>query len=66
MATDWYTRVMLTIIALCLVWLSLGGPSLIGPVRAENAPQDVVIAGFKAVPGGTMSELARGLPVRSK
>jgi hypothetical protein len=35
MSVDRYTKVILTVIALCLVWLSLGGPSLITPVEAQ-------------------------------
>jgi hypothetical protein len=37
MRTDRYTKVVLTIIAVCLVWLSLGGPRLLAPVHAQTA-----------------------------
>ena len=38
MAVDRYTKLVLTVIAVCLVclvWLSAGGPSLITPVSAQ-------------------------------
>jgi hypothetical protein len=35
MAIDRYTKLVLTVIAVCLVWLSVGGPSLITPVSAQ-------------------------------
>ena len=39
MAVDRYTKAVLTVIAVCLVWLSLGGRSLITPVSAQNENQ---------------------------
>lgn len=52
---DRYTKLVLTVIAICLVWLSLGGPSLITPVSAQN--DRVYLAGwiddrggFRAIP----------------
>jgi hypothetical protein len=45
MAVDRYTKVVLTVIAVCLVWLSAGGPSLITPVRAQDN-QRVILAGW--------------------
>ena len=36
MSVDRYTKAVLTVIAVCLVWLSVGGPSLITPVRAQD------------------------------
>jgi hypothetical protein len=50
MKTDLYTKTVLTIIALCLLWICLGGPSLMTPVQAQREPQDVVIAGWKGEP----------------
>jgi hypothetical protein len=35
MAVDQYTKLVLTVIAVCLVWLSLSGPALITPVSAQ-------------------------------
>ena len=35
MTVDRYTKLVLTVIALCLVWLSLGGPALMTPVSAQ-------------------------------
>lgn len=46
MAVDRYTKAVLTVIAVCLVWLSLGGPALVTPVNAQTAPQSVILAGF--------------------
>ena len=46
MHTDRYTKLMLTIIAACLVWISLGGPSLITPVQAANSGNFVRISGW--------------------
>ena len=33
-------------IAACLVWLSIGGPSLLAPVAAQSGYQSVLIAGW--------------------
>jgi hypothetical protein len=48
MRIDLYTRVMLTIIAACLVWLSFGGPSLVAPAHAQQTPSEtrVLITGW--------------------
>jgi hypothetical protein len=45
MSVDRYTKVVLTVIAVCLVWVSLGGPSLITPVSAQVGDR-VVLAGW--------------------
>jgi len=45
MSVDRYTKAMLTIIAACLVWMSLGGPALIAPVEAQTGNR-VFIAGW--------------------
>jgi hypothetical protein len=45
MQVDRYTKVMLTIIAACLVWISLGGPSLITTANAAG-PSVVYVAGL--------------------
>jgi len=45
MAVDRYTKLVLTVIAVCLVWLSLGGPSLITPVSAQVGDR-VILAGW--------------------
>jgi hypothetical protein len=50
MAVDRYTKVVLTVIAVCLVWLSAGGPSLITPVRAQDN-QRVILAGWIGADG---------------
>ena len=36
MKIDRYTKVVLTIIAACLVWLSIGGPQLLPSARAQE------------------------------
>lgn len=45
MAIDRYTKAVLTVIAICLVWLSLGGPSLLPTVTAQGSDH-VVVAGW--------------------
>ena len=45
MAADRYTKIVLTVIAVCLVWLSVGGPSLITPVHAQLGDR-VMLAGW--------------------
>lgn len=47
MNVDRYTKLVLTVIAVCLVWLSLGGPSLITPLAAQGpVGQRVLISGW--------------------
>ena len=46
MTGDRYTKAVLTVIAACLVWLSLGGPSLITPVNAQADEQRVLLRGW--------------------
>ena len=46
MTVDRYTKVVLTVIAACLVWLSVGGPSLITPVSAQGDSQRVLLSGW--------------------
>jgi hypothetical protein len=45
MTVDRYTKVVLTIIAVCLVWLSFGGPSLLPAVNAQG-DQRVILTGW--------------------
>lgn len=45
MSLDRYTKVVLTLILACLVWISVGGPSLIAPVQAQSENR-VLIAGW--------------------
>lgn len=45
MKTDLYTKVMPTIIAICLVWISLGGPSLLPAAQAQSG-EHVIISGW--------------------
>ena len=44
MTVDRYTKAVLTVIAVCLLWLSMGGPSLITPVKAQE--NRVYLAGW--------------------
>lgn len=53
MAVDRYTKLVLTVIAVCLVWLSLGGPALITPVSAQS--DRVLLAGWVDESGKTLS-----------
>jgi len=51
MAVDRYTKLVLTVIAVCLVclvWLSAGGPSPITPVSAQQGVEGnrVILAGW--------------------
>ena len=56
MAVDRYTKFVLTVIALCLVWLSVGGSSLITRVSAQ-ADQRVILAGW-VDPAGNVRTLS--------
>ena len=47
MKADLYTKAMLTIIAVCLVWLCMGGPSLMTAAQAQSGRTEVVIVGWK-------------------
>ena len=42
MSADRYVKVVLTVIAMCLVWLSIGGPSVTPPVQAQGGRQTEV------------------------
>lgn len=47
MSVDRYTKAVLTVIAACLVWLSLGGPSLITSVSAQgDTTEQVLLRGW--------------------
>lgn len=50
MAVDRYTKAVLTVIAVCLLWLSVGGSSLITPVKAQT--DRVYVAGWIDEKGG--------------
>ena len=53
MTVDRYTKLVLTVIAVCLLWLSAGGPSLITPVRAQVGDR-VVLAGWVDATGNVL------------
>lgn len=42
MRIDRYTKAVLTIIAACLIWLSLGGPALLPIAQAQSTPHVLV------------------------
>jgi len=47
MTVDRYTKVVLTVIAACLIWLSVGGPSLVSSVSAQTSGYErVLLAGW--------------------
>lgn len=71
MRIDFYTKFVLTVIALCLLWMSLGGTALLPTVQARTGPERVVIAGWvdrlgsinEFAPGVNVPEVSRGIPV---
>jgi len=64
MSIDRYTKTVLTVIALCLIWLSLGGPSLLPVVGAQQGATEVVIVGWRDGNGETWKLPAVGVPTR--
>jgi hypothetical protein len=46
MRIDFYTKAVLTVIAACLLWIAIGGPSLLPAVQAQNGVQNVRIVGW--------------------
>ena len=54
MAVDRYTKLVLTVIAGCLVWLTIGGPSPMTPVSAQTN-QRVLVAGWVDESGAVFS-----------
>jgi hypothetical protein len=52
MRIDVYTRFVLTVIAVCLVWLSLGGPSLLGKAHAQEKQRAAVTQWDRVVIAG--------------
>jgi hypothetical protein len=59
MRIDVYTKLVLTVIAVCLVWISLGGPSLVAQVHAQPNVQRVVIAGWES----SGDRVLKGMPL---
>ena len=56
MYVDRYTKLTLTVIAVCLVWISLGGPSLISPASAQgDATEQVLLRGWVDAKGAVVS-----------
>ena len=50
MTTDLYTKSVLTVIALCLVYLCLGKPPVMASAQAQDKPSRVVITGWEPGP----------------
>lgn len=46
MPTDRYTKAVLTVIALCLLYICLGGQGIVVPITAQSGYQRVVISGW--------------------
>lgn len=61
MRIDLYTKVVLTGILGCLLWLCATATPLGTPVQAQLGPTPVIVAGYQA--GGTVKALDGGLPV---
>jgi hypothetical protein len=53
MRLDLYTKTVLTVIALCLIWIAAQGHSLIPVAQAEGATR-VVIVGYETSGGQTL------------
>ena len=49
MRIDFYTKFVLTVIALCLIWLSVGGPAILpGAIAQESGlGERIVITGWE-------------------
>lgn len=60
MRIDFYTRAVLTVIALCLVWIAIGGPAVLPAAEAQGVTR-VMIVGWEAS-GGSDKKLP--LPVQ--
>ena len=67
MRIDFYTKCVLTVIALCLVWLSLGGPTILPAALAQPLPggERVLLAGWVDEAGyiHKFGANRRGMPV---
>lgn len=48
---DWYTRCVLTVIAVCLVWMCFGSSKVVTPLEAQANQQRVLVAGWVDVEG---------------
>lgn len=53
MSVDRYTKLVLTVIAVCLMWIAAGGPSLITPVKAQTGDR-VLLAGWVDATGNVL------------
>ena len=65
MRIDTYTKAVLTIIAVALVWIAAGGTNVVPAVEAQDrTPTRVVIVGWEQ--GGSGAARALPLPVREQ
>jgi hypothetical protein len=73
-STDWYTKVMLTLVAASLMWLCFSTALAETPVQAQSNQQRVIVAGWQDEKGfvhllpahaaGATATPAIGIPVR--
>jgi hypothetical protein len=64
MRTDVYSRIMLTVIAACWIYIALGRPAILPAAQAQNEPQHVILAGWSQSPFGPAVSLgSQPLPV---
>jgi hypothetical protein len=64
MSTDLYTKTILTVIAACLIYLSLGRPAVLPAVQAQTEPTRVILAGWSQAPNTPIVSLgSMPLPV---
>lgn len=74
MRIDLYTKMILTVIAACLVWLCISGTPLAPVVQAQPARQEVVVVGwidgegdsYRLPKPGTFTRNTAALPVQTK
>jgi hypothetical protein len=64
MKIDMYTKAILTVIAICLVWIALGR-SVMPAAEAQDRASRVVIVGWEETPTSNVP-LAMPLPVRQR
>lgn len=65
MKTDFYTKVVLTVIAVTLVWIAAGGPSLVPAVQAQTEREPhATLVGWRDGSGGRYDFDKSPLPVK--
>jgi len=65
---DRYTKIILTVIAVCLVWICVRDIAIVGPAQASSGVQEVNIVGVAGHPFGLRDVSMRNvaLPVQIK